>query len=130
MKQKIIRAAASVLAVLILAVVLILFCHADPMTAFRYFVFGLFGTLNGFTEIFVKATPLILMGLGISISFKTGFFNIGAEGQFYMGALMATFVAIKSETGGWKWALFTAVYTIVLAWLMAFATYNISSLFL
>jgi ferrous iron transport protein B len=43
---------------------------------------------------------------------------------------IATFVAIKSETGGWKWALFTAVYTIVLAWLMAFATYNIASLFL
>ena len=43
---------------------------------------------------------------------------------------IATFIAIKSETGGWKWALFTAVYTIVLAWLMAFATFQIASLFL
>lgn len=43
---------------------------------------------------------------------------------------IATFIAIKSETGGWKWALFTAVYTIVLAWLMAFATFHIASLFL
>lgn len=43
---------------------------------------------------------------------------------------IATFVAIKNETGGWKWALFTAVYTIVLAWVMAFATFQIASLFL
>ena len=43
---------------------------------------------------------------------------------------IATFIAIKHETGGWKWALFTAVYTIVLAWVMAFATFHMASLFL
>ena len=43
---------------------------------------------------------------------------------------IATFIAIKNETGGWKWALLTAVYTIILAWLMAFATFHIASLFL
>lgn len=43
---------------------------------------------------------------------------------------IATFIAIKNETGGWKWALFTAVYTIILAWIMAFATFHIASLFL
>ena len=42
---------------------------------------------------------------------------------------IATFIAIKNETGGWKWALFTAVYTIIFAWLMAFATFHIASLF-
>ena len=43
---------------------------------------------------------------------------------------IATFIAIRNETGGWKWALFTAVYTIILAWVMAFATFHIASLFL
>ena len=43
---------------------------------------------------------------------------------------IATFIAIRNETGGWKWALFTAVYTIVLAWVMAFATFHLASLFL
>ena len=43
---------------------------------------------------------------------------------------IATFIAIKHETGGWKWALFTAVYTIVLAWVMAFATFHLASLFM
>ena len=43
---------------------------------------------------------------------------------------IATFVAIKRESGQWKWAIFTAVYTIVLAWTAAFITYNIASLLL
>jgi ferrous iron transport protein B len=43
---------------------------------------------------------------------------------------IATFVAIKRESGQWKWAIFTAVYTIVLAWTAAFITYNIASMLL
>jgi ferrous iron transport protein B len=41
---------------------------------------------------------------------------------------IATFIAIKNEGGGWKWAILTAVYTIVLAWVAAFITFNIASL--
>ena len=43
---------------------------------------------------------------------------------------IATFVAIKNEGGGWKWAIITAVYTIVLAWVAAFITFRLASLFL
>ena len=43
---------------------------------------------------------------------------------------IATFVAIKNEGGGWKWAIITAVYTIILAWVAAFITFRIASLFL
>ncbi|WP_044138321.1 ferrous iron transport protein B [Bacteroides oleiciplenus] len=42
---------------------------------------------------------------------------------------IATIVAIKQESGSWKWALFTAVYTSLLAWVMAFAIYKIGGLF-
>ena len=42
---------------------------------------------------------------------------------------IATFVAIKNESGGWKWALVTAVYTIILAWVAAFITFRLASLF-
>ncbi|MBR2856571.1 MAG: hypothetical protein IKB85_03965, partial [Bacteroidales bacterium] len=42
---------------------------------------------------------------------------------------IATFVAIKNESGGWKWAIFTAVYTILLAWVAAFITFRIALLF-
>jgi ferrous iron transport protein B len=43
---------------------------------------------------------------------------------------IATFVAIKNESGGWKWAIITAVYTILLAWVAAFITFRVASLFL
>jgi ferrous iron transport protein B len=43
---------------------------------------------------------------------------------------IATFVAIKNEGGGWKWAIITAVYTIILAWVAAFITFHVASLFL
>ena len=43
---------------------------------------------------------------------------------------IATFVAIRQEAGGWKWALFSAVYTIFMAWIAAFATFRIASLLL
>lgn len=43
---------------------------------------------------------------------------------------IATVTAIKSESGGWKWAIFTAVYTIILAWIMAFITFRLASLLL
>ena len=43
---------------------------------------------------------------------------------------IATFIAIRNESGSWKWAIITAVYTILLAWTAAFITFNIASLFL
>lgn len=43
---------------------------------------------------------------------------------------IATFVAIKNEAGGWKWAFLTAAYTVVLAWVAAFVTFRLASLFL
>ena len=42
---------------------------------------------------------------------------------------IATFIAIRKESGGWKWAIFTAVYTIVLAWVAAFITFRLALLF-
>ena len=43
---------------------------------------------------------------------------------------IATFVAIRNESGGWKWAIITAIYTILLAWVAAFITFRLASLFL
>lgn len=43
---------------------------------------------------------------------------------------IATFIAIKQEGGGWNWAIFSAIYTIILAWVAAFAVYQIGSIFL
>ncbi len=87
--------------------VLILACGASPVEAYRLFFRGMFGTFSSFAEIFVKACPLILTGLGCAVAFRTGFFNIGAEGQFYAGAMGTTVVALylPDALGVWRIAL-------------------------
>ena len=50
--------------------------------------------LNGVIDTLVRATPYILAGLAVGIGFKAGLFNIGAQGQFLLGALGAVTVAI------------------------------------
>jgi general nucleoside transport system permease protein len=56
---------------------------------------GAFGSWYAFTSAtLVRAVPLILIGLGIAIAFRAGAFNIGAEGQFYAGAIAATWIGL------------------------------------
>lgn len=52
------------------------------------------------SETLVAATPLIFVGLGVAVSFRTGMFNIGGGGQLIMGALGATAAAIALQTSG------------------------------
>ena len=52
------------------------------------------------TETLVAATPLIFVGLAVAISFRTGMFNIGGDGQLVIGALGATFVGVSLQTSG------------------------------
>ncbi len=93
-KNKVIQAIVIALITIIVGTGLIVMSNADPMEAYANFFRGIFGNLNGFCEVFVKATPLIFTGLGCAVAFRTGFFNIGAEGQFYMGALTSAMVAL------------------------------------
>ncbi len=67
---------------------------SDAGTAFSGFFRGVLGSTYGISEVLVRATPLILAGLGVSIGFGTGFFNIGAEGQIHIGAAAATAVGM------------------------------------
>lgn len=64
-------------------------------------VFGVIGDIfsdsNSVAEIFVSTIPLICTGLSVAFAFRTGLFNIGAEGQFIMGGLFAGIVAIKMQ---------------------------------
>jgi simple sugar transport system permease protein len=69
----------------------------DIIAGFQsYFTTGqttaLFKAIYPFTESLVQATPYIFAGLAVALGFRCGLFNIGAEGQFFMGALGAAFV--------------------------------------
>lgn len=96
-KRKTVEMTATAVISMAAAAILLVISGADPLAAGRLFFIGIFGNLNGFGEIFVKATPLILTGLGCSVAFRTGFFNIGAEGQFYIGALASAWAALHTE---------------------------------
>jgi ABC-type uncharacterized transport system permease subunit len=67
----------------------------DAATALGALWSGAFGSWYAFTSTaLVHAVPLILIGLGIAVAFRAGALNIGAEGQFYAGAIAATWVAL------------------------------------
>jgi simple sugar transport system permease protein len=55
---------------------------------------GIFGDTYALSETVVKAIPLALTGLGVALAFQIGFWNIGAEGQLYAGAIAATAVPL------------------------------------
>ena len=55
---------------------------------------GALGDWNGVAETLVKTIPLLLAGLGVAVAFRMQLWNIGAEGQFYLGAIVATGTAL------------------------------------
>lgn len=67
----------------------------DPWKAYAHIGKAAFGDIGVFSDTLVKATPLILTGLACSIAFRMKLWNIGAEGQFYMGALFSSAVILS-----------------------------------
>lgn len=68
----------------------------DPVLALGALWRGAAGSWYAFgSATLVRAIPLIILGLGIALSFRAGAFNIGAEGQFYAGAIAATWVGLQ-----------------------------------
>jgi simple sugar transport system permease protein len=65
----------------------------NPLTAYRDMVLLAFGSAYGISETIMKAIPLMLAGLGVAVAFRMLIWNIGAEGQLYMGAFMSCLVA-------------------------------------
>ena len=91
----------SVLMGLILAGIIIFITGSNPLEAYRALAEGAFlrpATETrpwAFTDTLVAMIPFLLLALGISLSFTAGLFNIGGEGQFYMGALVSVILGFK-----------------------------------
>jgi general nucleoside transport system permease protein len=77
----------------------------DPVRALTLIFVTPLTSLRGLSELTVKATPLILIATGLAIGFRAGIWNIGAEGQYTLGALAGGSVALLAHPGGGIWLL-------------------------
>lgn len=75
---------------------LLLLFDVNPLLAYQSLLRGAFGDKIGITQTLVKATPLLLVGLGVAIAFRGGVINIGGEGQLIIGALAATAFSVAN----------------------------------
>jgi simple sugar transport system permease protein len=69
----------------------------DPLRAALVLVGGSLGTADGLLEVLTRSVPLAIMGLGIAIAFRANVFNVGGDGQFLVGSVLA--VAAVQATG-------------------------------
>ena len=82
--------------------VMLLALGVSPSQAYAAMFAGAFGSLNSVADTLVKATPLLLVGVGICVAFRGGMVNIGGEGQLIVGALAATAAILAlHEWPGW-----------------------------
>lgn len=115
----------SIVVALLICAFFILINGMNPLTVYGKMLQGAFGSSFGFSETLVKAIPLLLCGLGVSIAYRISVYNIGAEGQFILGAIGATAITIfmpnlpgplyiplmmiVGVAAGAVWGLFTAI---------------------
>lgn len=84
----------SVIVAFLVSAVILWLIGGDPIKVGRFFFQATFGDWAVFSDTLVKATPLIMVGLACAVAFKMKMWNIGAEGQFYLGAFGASLVVL------------------------------------
>lgn len=79
----------------IVASVILAVAGYNPFETIAVMFKGIFARPKSITNVIIKATPIILTGLSVAFAFKTGLFNIGAEGQYIAGTVAATVVGVS-----------------------------------
>lgn len=82
---------------LLLSGLMLTLLHINPLEAFGYALKTMFSDMYTLAEVFLKATPLIFTALAFAFTYKANLFNIGAQGQFYMGAVVAIAVSLYMD---------------------------------
>ena len=82
--------------------VILLLAGRDPLQAYRDIFASTLGSAYGLSEVLVTMTPLLLTALAVALPSRLGLINVGGEGQLYMGALFATWAALRlNHLPGW-----------------------------
>lgn len=144
------KAVIAVLLALACGALLILITGHNPVAAYAELIRGSFFDYWGVSATLVKLSPILLAGLAVALPLRVGLFNVGAEGQIYMGALLATLFAMAAPglppllaiplamlggmIGGALWALIPALLKaycdlneVIVTLLMNFIAINIVS---
>jgi simple sugar transport system permease protein len=87
-------AGAMIVAALLIGAILVILSGNSPIEAYSTIISGAFGSKQRLSELFVKMIPLTIMAYGVSIAYKAQLWNIGADGQFTMGAIASMAVGI------------------------------------
>lgn len=82
----------AVIVALLITSAILLYVGGNPILSFRAIFLAAFGNVGVISDTLVKATPLILTSLACLLAFRMRLWNIGAEGQFYLGAWGATLI--------------------------------------
>jgi simple sugar transport system permease protein len=90
---------ASVVVALLIGAVMLILLDASPVEGFRSMLSGAFGSTDALITTALKATPLLFVGVGITIAFRANVINIGGEGQMVAGALLSTATALVVGDG-------------------------------
>lgn len=96
--KEIILRTAAILFSLVASGLVILCMKKNPFLVFWKIITGSLGSGYDFRQTIHKAIPLTMLSLGIAVAFRMKFWNIGADGQFYMGAFGAAFIAFKFQS--------------------------------
>ena len=115
----------SIIATMLLSTILLLILGYEPLAVFYEFFISPLTSTYQFGEVIMKASILIIIALGLSVGFRAGVWNIGAEGQFIFGGIFGSIVAlyfyeesgmfaipfmiIAGIIGGIMWALIPAL---------------------
>lgn len=91
----------AILVALLVGAGLIALLGSSPLTAYAALLEGAAGSLNSIAETLLKAIPLTLAGIGVSIAFRANVFNVGAEGQLYIGAMTAAWIGLLLGNQPW-----------------------------
>jgi simple sugar transport system permease protein len=106
--QRVMRVGAPMLALLLATLAsapLFLSLGLNPLRALEIFFIEPLRTPNGISEWLLKASPLVLIALGLSVGFRANVWNIGAEGMFTVGAIFASVLALRFGAEPHRWLL-------------------------
>ena len=104
----------ALLCTVVIGVVLFVLLGKDPVRGLQVFFWDPIKTGYALGELMVKAIPLLLIALGLAVCFRSNVWNIGAEGQYILGAIAASGVALLADQTTGKWIVLPIVLAGVL----------------